>query len=150
MQTDAALPYVIVGEHKFGKLTPRDRARLLAELKAKRKTDLLANLDASGVKGEEKFHTLNDFDATLYGNGEWVEYVNSADGQAAILAAALGKHHADAETLLDGINIAGQELQLAAAVCGMTLGNADPNPLTAPAEAPPVPEPGTPGQTYGT
>jgi len=104
----------------FGKLSARDRAGIIAKQKAARRLDLAANLDAAGIDGEEKLAELEAFDLTPRGLQDFIDHVNSLEGQADIVLCGLRKVKADATD--DDVMIpAGDTFALAAEIAGLNL-----------------------------
>jgi hypothetical protein len=114
----------------FGKLTPRDRAGILSRIKAQRKATLIANLQTAGIDKEQVLVELEHFDDSTWGQGRWLDYLNTIEGQEQAVRLAWEKHNAgDPAAVLDAVEAAdGGLLPLAAALCNLRL---------MPAEAPP-------------
>lgn len=125
------LPYVerTIGDsvRKFGKLTPRDRASVLRNLRQRRKNALIANLGEAGIPNEQRFAELEAFDdAPLYGEDRFIEYINTPEGQDEIHLMGLKKYPADnpdPEMILGQWITADRDdgLKLAADICSLTL-----------------------------
>ena len=113
----------------FGKLTPRDRAGILRRLKAERKATLICNLQMAGIDKEQVLIELENFDDASWGQGRWLDYLNTIEGQEESVRIAWSKQNSgDPAAALDAIEAAdGGLLPLAAALCNLRL---------APAEAP--------------
>lgn len=120
----------------FGKLTARDRAAILNQQKAKRKAELSANLDAAGIGGEEKFNELEAFDLTPRGLDDFVNYVNTMDGQLDVLLRGIRKGRPEAtEAEVDDLPLTtGETMELAAEIAGLTLRFANPESEAEPQE----------------
>jgi len=121
---------------RFGKLTPRDRAGVLRRLKSERKATLVANLQTAGLDKEQVLVELESFDDRPWGQGRWLDYLNTIEGQEEAVRIAWAKHNSgDPAAALDAVEAAeGGLLPLAAALCNLR--------LTAPASPSPAPEAG--------
>jgi hypothetical protein len=119
----------------FGKLTPRDRAGILRRLKAQRKATLVMNLQTAGIDKEQVLVELENFDDRPWGQGRWLDYLNTIEGQEETVRLAWSKQNSgDPAGALDAIEAAdGGLLPLAAALCNLRLAPAD-GPEESPAE----------------
>lgn len=112
---------------RFGKLTPRDRAGILRRLKAERKTALVENLQTACIDKEQMLIELENFDDSAWGQGRWLDHLNTIEGQEEAVRIAWEKHNSgDPASALDAIEAAdGGLLPLAAALCNLRLAPAD-------------------------
>lgn len=133
----AVLAYVEAGGTKFGKLTVRDRARILSKLKAEKRAVVVRNLAESGITDSSMRYTeLERFDAGIWGTPEFIDYINTPDGQIDVLTVAAGKYAETdkaADEVVDKLAIsAGETMRLVASLCGLEVvrpeeSSADPN-----------------------
>lgn len=87
--------HLIVNGEKFAKLSPNDRARLLAPVKAERRRLFKQELKEGGITGQEYVNELDAFDQQVFGDQEWYGLLSSIEGRAAIFAAAAKKSAPD-------------------------------------------------------
>ena len=75
----------------FRKLSYRDKLGLMRKDRARRRKDARAALVESAIDAEDIAREMAAFDATPDKDADWIRFVNSLDGQAEILAVALGE-----------------------------------------------------------
>ncbi len=128
-------------EFKFAKLTPRDRAGILRQLKSHRKVMLREHLKEAGLSPAQVFTELEMFEDRVYGQKEFIDYVNSADGPAEIAADAFRKKNgADLPAgTIEALEAERELFPLVAELCNLALA-----PITPPTQEgslPPNPPP---------
>ena len=123
----------------FGRLTPRDRAGILREIKSRRKEILLANLMAAGIEKEQILVELEHFDDQPWGQRHWLDYLNTIEGQEHAVRASWGKcNSGDPVAVLDAIEVAdGGLMPLTAEVCNLRITRMPPANAEAPRERTP-------------
>ena len=106
---------------RFGKLSPRDRAEILRQVKAQRKELLLANLQSAGIDKEQVLVELEHFDDRPWGQAQWLDYLNTIQGQEEAVRTGYARCNAgDAAAVIDAIESAdGSLLALAAELCNL-------------------------------
>ena len=155
--SDHALKYilrVISGkEVKFGKITARDRAKILATRKAIRKSELRTNLKEAGLSPEQAFAELEAFDDQPWGEPRFIEFANLPEGREEIVRLALSKYADNpltADEVVEAVETEDGGLGLVmCAVANLEMKPMEqpaPNPTTPPTETA-IP---TTGATYGT
>lgn len=125
-------------ECTFNYLTAYDRAELLrADLKARRdewdagRAQLLADLDASGIEGPQKFTELQAYAENRplrTSEADWISFVNDPLNEPAICETSLRSTHKDASDLAKKARLS---LAEKAKICGLaliTVEDSDPNP----------------------
>lgn len=80
-------------EYKLGKLTPRDRQKILDRLKDARKEKLKANLLHAGMDSAGVLTELESFDNNEWGQEQWIGHVNTPAGQDDVVQVAWSKHN---------------------------------------------------------
>lgn len=152
----------VSGEDRtFCYLTARERADLLrADLERRKKEhkerrqEVLDNLTAAGITGEQMFAELEhhaDLAPKTVTEQDWIDFVNDVLNEQDILIASLRRvHGADAEKIAEAVNIS---LSDKAAICGLSVvsakqGTTDPNqPIPASYQTPGVNSTGSPAPT---
>jgi len=125
---------------QFRKLTAYDRRDLLCGLKKQKRASLLDDLKAAGADKSEILGELRAFDDEKFGETQFVEYVNTLDGQTAVFDRSLDEQSDEQRASIRKELILSQSesLQLAAEICNLMVD-------TAPDDAASGPE----GATYG-
>lgn len=80
-------------EYKLGKISPRDRQKILNRLKEERKEKLKANLKEAGVDAAQVLTELESFDNQAWGQEKWINHVNTPAGEDDIIQASWAKHN---------------------------------------------------------
>ena len=131
----------------LGKLSPNDRAAIMASIKADRRAKMLDTLKAAGITGAEFFNEVDAFDQEGWGDARWLGIapvpakdgnagfpgltgiLDTYEGRAAIIERAGTKEHGDkwkdVSAALDGITI-NDTYAVIAALDGLTLVRKDP------------------------
>ncbi len=73
----------------FGKLSIRDRAKILRDVKAAAIAQ--HDKDTSVLPPEQQYIQRRDFNGQVWGAGAWIRHVNGSDGQEEIFRASLAK-----------------------------------------------------------
>lgn len=119
--------------YKLMKMTVRERCRLMNDLKQQRRAKLLEAMNLAGLDKNTVVGSIADFDAEGMTERDFIEYINTLDGQAAVITASLQKHHAAvADDTMDLITE--PALPLVADLCGLSM------------TTPQVTEPGSPNE----
>lgn len=101
---------VTVNGTTFNKLGPNDRGRLLAPVKAARRIQFQKDLKDAGVTGEAYVNELDAFDQNHWADREFLSYMQSIEGQSAIITLACKKaNSAQFEKLMDGLALGMEE-----------------------------------------
>lgn len=108
---------------KLKKLSLNDRARILGDLKEKRRQHLIEHLKAAGVSGQEFFNEVDAFDQSEYGDWDFNKWLLSVEGRAVIISYAAKKTLGDdAQAFLDDLDIEpGQDTVIAGKLCNVVI-----------------------------
>jgi hypothetical protein len=143
-------------EVKFAKVSPRQRSEYLSRMKDRRRAELLEDLKASALPPDQVFVELDTLRETVYGLKQWIDFLNSPEGQAEVIRDSLKKHHpaADAEAVQDAVEAVDfGPMELISEICKVPLtkpGQQDApagNPQTPTGTSPPPAETTTTGST---
>jgi hypothetical protein len=158
--SDHALKYVTrtIGgaEVRFGKITARERAVILRRLKDASREATRRNAKDAGLPAETVYQELQGHDDRPFGEPEFLDFVNTPEGQDELFALAFGKHNeGDPLPVMEEVEAQDRGLiALMCELCNLQLRPVgpqapDPNALTPGAETTPAETDPLTGQAYG-
>lgn len=123
--SEILLPYIPVPLNdgttfNLPKPSPRDKAKILADLRSARRLKLVENLKATGLSAEQQFAQLESFDdQESYPADRLADYMNTSQGQLDIFAFLVKKAGGeDPDKIIDGFS--GDLLSILVPAFGMT------------------------------
>lgn len=113
---------------KFYLLSRYDRLAIIADLRKRRRAELLANLTDAGADTEQKFAELESFDQGWDDDREFIRFVNSAEADVMLPERSLRMDDAAAaRKIVEGLRLpAGKMIAFKAALSGLELVTRDP------------------------
>lgn len=121
---DHALNVVEAGGARFGKLSVRDRFRILADLKKRSIEEANARLAAVKLPAEQEYVERRQAQERTFGDADFIGHINTGEGQDAVLSIALRRADAKADpaAVLDSLTLTtGELLKLVAELCGLKI-----------------------------
>ncbi len=128
-------------QYLYRKLTVYDRAEVIRRDRLRQRAALLQDLKDAGADKREMIETLRDFDREKSVSGDFLTLFDSLEGKADIFdlsvcdiaytsGAATWARKANADDLMAFLTAMplGEQTELAAELCGVTLGGAEPEP----------------------